>query len=63
MSTTKIFTIHVDLDCLVLFNRVPHGGWNRAQDKRVLMSLSFDSMSYEVAYNKCVELGWTSEIS
>ena len=58
------FYDHVDLDCPVLFNPcVPHGGWNRAQDKRVLMSLSFDSMSYEVAYNKCVELGWTSEIS
>ena len=54
----------VDLDCPVLFDPcVPHGGWNRAQDKRVLMSLSFDSMSYKQAYNKCVELGWTSEIS
>lgn len=58
------FYDHVDLDCPVLFNpAVPHGGWNRAQDNRVLMSLSFDSMTYEQAYNKCVELGWTSEIS
>ena len=58
------FYDHVDLDCPVLFNpAVPHGGWNKSNDSRVLMSLSFDSMTYEQAYNKCVELGWTSEIS
>lgn len=58
------FYDHVDLDCPVLFNPcVPHGGWSRAQDNRVLMSLSFVNMTYEQAYNKCVELGWTSEIS
>ena len=55
---------HVILDSPVLFNpAVPHGGWNRSNDSRVLMSLSFDSISYEQAHKKCVELGWTSEIS
>ena len=54
----------VILDSLVLFDpAVPHGGWNKANDSRVLMSLSFDSLTYEQAYNKCIELGWTSEIS
>lgn len=55
---------HVDLDWPVLFNpAVPHGGWNKSDDKRILMSLSFDSFSYEQAYNKCIDLGWTSAIS
>ncbi len=48
---------HVILDSPVLFNpAVPHGGWNRSNDSRVLMSLSFDSISYEQAHKKCVEM-------
>ncbi len=54
----------VDLDCAVLFDpAVPHGGWNKADTQRVIMSISFEEMDYNYAYNKCIELGWTGEIS
>lgn len=54
----------VQIDAPVLFNpAVPHGGWNKAETERVLMSLTIDGIDYPTIYNKCIELGWTSEIS
>jgi len=54
----------VIIDSVVLFDPAcPHGGWNKATTQRVLMSLSFDSLSYAEAHERCIELGWTSAIS
>lgn len=55
---------NVTLDCPVLFDpSVPHGGYNKADTQRVLMSLTFDSLDYKTAYDRCIELGWASEVS
>jgi len=55
---------HHPIDIPVIFNpAVPHGGWNKAETLRVLLSLSWDYISYEEAVSKFKEVGWIDEVS